>query len=192
MINQNKKSVKPPAIVIQWFFSDKKKTSQVHNISQTTKIIHQQKVHRENWSLSAPPAEVFSFSAGTFLPFLATVKRRRKLMPGAEIDANDAIPMQVWKKVKQKSDLPNNGDEKNAGESQESWQNNTNYILSCSFIQNLKKKSPNNFRESQSSSWGKRIPGVSFIKGFPTREPGMQVLNFSINGWNLVKNLQVV
>ena len=46
MINQNKKSVKPPAIVIQWLFFGQKKRASPHHIQ--TKINHPStKIHRK-------------------------------------------------------------------------------------------------------------------------------------------------
>ena len=65
MINQNKKSVKPPAIVIQCFFWTKKTNYSPQHI-QTTKIIHQQKVHRKT---DLCPPHTRCFLVGGLNPF---------------------------------------------------------------------------------------------------------------------------
>ena len=116
--------------------------------------------------MSATPEVFFVLSVcRTFLPFLPTVKRRRKLMPGAENWRERCWRCKFGKKWG-KTLTSQNGDEKNAGESQESFlKQHQRYIELQFFIQNLRTI----FRESQSSSWRKRIPGCHFYQG-PTRE----------------------
>ena len=154
-----------------------KKTNYSPQHIQTKKSSINKKSTWTKTDLCPPPQKSFrSQLPCTFLPFLATVKRRRKLMPGAEEAmpswlpsenwrVNDAIPMQVGKKCS-KNLTSQNGDEKNAGESQESWQNNTNYILSCSLVQNLQTKIRKKF-VNPSRHLGETHPWRRFIKVHP-------------------------